>query len=90
VRVAGDGGTQYEASIPGTNAVNALHAAKHDSNMSGEKSLQELMNVHFSSRALALHLDADPAMLYFVYNQSAIAVLVAHDIQTGVMRCVLC
>lgn len=45
--------------------------------------MQSLMNVHFSSPALAAALRQRPAMLYFVFNASVIAVIVAHDLTTG-------
>jgi hypothetical protein len=45
--------------------------------------MQSLMNVHFSSAALARKLTDRPAMLYFAYNAQVIAVIVAHDLNTG-------
>ncbi len=45
--------------------------------------MQSLMNVHFSSAALAAALRERPAMLYFVFNAAVIAVIVAHDLTTG-------
>jgi len=51
--------------------------------MRGERALQHLINVHFTSSALAADLSADPAMLYFVFNPDAVAVIVAHDLSRG-------
>ena len=44
---------------------------------------QHFKSVHFESPALAEHVRAFPAMLYFVFGPSAIAVLVAHNIPQG-------
>lgn len=44
---------------------------------------QHLLNVHFRSAALSRLAAARPAMLYFVFNASVVAVLVAHDIGRG-------
>ncbi len=44
---------------------------------------QHLINVHFRSAALSRLAAARPAMLYFVFNPSVVAVLVAHDIGRG-------
>jgi len=51
--------------------------------MQGECGIQHLMNVHFSSRALAQATEHRPAMLYFLYNAQVICVLVAHHFPTG-------
>lgn len=51
--------------------------------MPGECGIQHLMNVHFSSRALAQATEHRPAMLYFLYNAQVICVLVAHHFPTG-------
>jgi len=51
--------------------------------MQGECGIQHLMNVHFSSRALAQATEHRPAMLYFLYNDQVICVLVAHHFPTG-------
>lgn len=51
--------------------------------MVGAAGLQHLMNVHFSSRALAEATRCRPAMLYFVYNEAVVCVLVAHRFETG-------
>ena len=51
--------------------------------MCGERAMQHLINVHFTSRALAEDLSADPAMLYFVFNPDVVAVVVAHDLSRG-------
>ena len=46
--------------------------------------VQHLINVHFMSPQLARHLQSRiPAMLYFVYNSSGVAVLVAHALKKG-------
>lgn len=52
--------------------------------MEGDRAIQSLMNVHFSSPQLARRLrTARPAMLYFVFNAQVIVVIVAHDLTTG-------
>eukprot|EP00897_Mesotaenium_endlicherianum_P009928 jgi/Mesen1/8964/ME000056S08369 len=56
--------------------------------MEGDAQLQHFVNVHFCSRALGAALlapgaRARPAMLYFVFNERAIAVVVAHDLARG-------
>ncbi|QDZ17809.1 putative polyketide hydroxylase [Chloropicon primus] len=53
--------------------------------MKGDGHMQSIMNVHFTSRALASSLksEASEAMLYFVYNPSVVGVIVAHSIETG-------
>ncbi|KAK4788724.1 hypothetical protein SAY86_020043 [Trapa natans] len=50
----------------------------------GEKDLQNLVSVHFSSQDLGSYLlNERPGMLYFVFNPEAIGVLVAHDLEQG-------
>lgn len=51
--------------------------------MCGKPALQHLVNIHFTAPALRQHLSGREAMLYFVFNASVIAVLVAHDLQRG-------
>lgn len=51
--------------------------------MEGERAMQSLINVHFSSQALAARLAERPAMLYFTFNAGVIAVIVAHDLTQG-------
>ena len=52
----------------------------------GPSRLQHLINIHFSSAALAARLRQRPAMLYFVYSRAAIVVLVAHDLERGALE----
>lgn len=49
----------------------------------GERVLEHFDSVHFHCPALASPLRGREAMLYFVFNPSVIAVLVAHDIDAG-------
>lgn len=51
--------------------------------MEGERAMQSLINIHFYSPSLAAQLADRPAMLYFVFNASVIAVIVAHDLTKG-------
>lgn len=52
--------------------------------MKGERSLQELISVHFLSMDLGKYLLKNrPGMLFFVFNQEAIGVLVAHHLDQG-------
>ncbi|CAM6105238.1 unnamed protein product [Calypogeia fissa] len=52
--------------------------------MQGEVAMQNLISVHFFSEELGRYLSINrPAMLYFVFNASAIAVIVAHNLQLG-------
>ncbi|KXZ42186.1 hypothetical protein GPECTOR_188g291 [Gonium pectorale] len=51
--------------------------------MEGSGPLQHLLNAHFVSRRLAAAAARRPAMLYFVFNPEVVAVLVAHDIDSG-------
>lgn len=53
-------------------------------NMKGEEELQHLISIHFWSRELGSRLvQTEPGMLYFIFNPHTIAVLVAHDLQSG-------
>lgn len=53
-------------------------------NMKGERDLQKLVSVHFSSQDLGQHLvNERPGMLFFIFNTEAIGVLVAHDLKEG-------
>ena len=49
----------------------------------GRSDMQHLVNIHFTAPGLKSHLRGREAMLYFVFNPSVIAVLVAHDISRG-------
>ncbi|KAJ4798841.1 3-(3-hydroxy-phenyl)propionate/3-hydroxycinnamic acid hydroxylase [Rhynchospora pubera] len=52
--------------------------------MKGERGLQELISVHFMSMDLGNFLLKNrPGMLFFVFNQDAIGVLVAHHLEQG-------
>mmetsp|Transcript_25583 Transcript_25583/g.33468 ORF Transcript_25583/g.33468 Transcript_25583/m.33468 type:complete len:659 (+) Transcript_25583:112-2088(+) len=53
------------------------------------QTLGNLVNIHFSCPELAKYLIGDrrPGMLYFVYNQELVAVMVAHDIASGDWVC---
>lgn len=55
--------------------------------MCGSQNLQSLINVHFSSPELATKLASRPAMLYFVYNQDVICVLVTQNPMKGEYVC---
>ena len=47
--------------------------------LQGTDQLQTLINVHFTCPGLRNRLIPRPAMLYFVFNETCVAVLVAHD-----------
>lgn len=50
----------------------------------GEKELQNLVSVHFTSQDLGSFLMSErPGMLFFIFNTEAIGVLVAHDLDQG-------
>ena len=49
----------------------------------GRSNMQHLVNIHFKAPGLKSLLRGREAMLYFVFNPSVIAVLVAHDISRG-------
>ena len=49
----------------------------------GRSDMQHLVNIHFMAPSLKSRLRGREAMLYFVFNPSVIAVLVAHDISSG-------
>ncbi|CAH9148249.1 unnamed protein product [Cuscuta epithymum] len=52
--------------------------------MKGEKDLQKLISVHFISQELGQYLiNERPGMLFFIFNEKAIGVLVAHDLREG-------
>ncbi|KAL2903592.1 putative polyketide hydroxylase [Bienertia sinuspersici] len=52
--------------------------------MEGERDLQKLVSVHFTSQGLGRYLLKErPGMLFFIFNTEAIGVLVAHDLQQG-------
>lgn len=47
--------------------------------LEGTEQLHTLINVHFTCPGLRPRLSPRPAMLYFVFNETCVAVLVAHD-----------
>ncbi|DAZ99351.1 TPA: hypothetical protein N0F65_005202 [Lagenidium giganteum] len=49
----------------------------------GAANLQSIINVHFMSQQLSEAAQENPAMLYFIFNEDVIAVLIAHDFQRG-------
>ena len=51
--------------------------------LQGRADMQHLVNIHFMAPSLKDSLRGREAMLYFVFNPSVIAVLVAHDISSG-------
>lgn len=52
--------------------------------MNGERDLQKLVSVHFTSQDLGEYLLKErPGMLFFVFNTEAIGVIVAHDFKEG-------
>jgi 2-polyprenyl-6-methoxyphenol hydroxylase-like FAD-dependent oxidoreductase len=52
--------------------------------MKGERNLQDLISVHFMSIDLGNFLLKNrPGMLFFIFNQEAIGVLVAHHLEQG-------
>lgn len=52
--------------------------------MQGTPVMQELVNIHFMAPTLGKQMAAtNPAMLYFIFNQEAVVVIVAHDLDKG-------
>ncbi|KAL6551243.1 hypothetical protein OROMI_021731 [Orobanche minor] len=52
--------------------------------MSGEHDLQKLISVHFTSHELGQYLiNEKPGMLFFIFNNEAVGVIVAHDLKQG-------
>lgn len=51
--------------------------------MEGQAAMQHLINIHFQAPGLWRLLKDRPGMLYFVFNQDVISVLVAHDLEKG-------
>lgn len=47
--------------------------------LEGSRVLQTLLNVHFICKGLSSRLSPRPAMIYFVFNEVAVSVFVAHD-----------
>eukprot|EP00596_Hydrurales_sp_CCMP1899_P000793 CAMPEP_0119044178 /NCGR_PEP_ID=MMETSP1177-20130426/29244_1 /TAXON_ID=2985 /ORGANISM="Ochromonas sp, Strain CCMP1899" /LENGTH=547 /DNA_ID=CAMNT_0007013807 /DNA_START=399 /DNA_END=2039 /DNA_ORIENTATION=- len=58
---------------------NSLVRRSLDIELHGQDSMHTLMNIHFTCHGLRELLNPRPAMLYFVFNESLIAVFVAHD-----------
>jgi 2-polyprenyl-6-methoxyphenol hydroxylase-like FAD-dependent oxidoreductase len=58
---------------------NSIVRRSLDIDLHGQDSMHTLMNVHFTCHGLRELLNPRPAMLYFVFNESLIAVFVAHD-----------
>ncbi|CAM9098191.1 unnamed protein product [Laminaria digitata] len=58
--------------------------------LTGRRELGHLVNIHFRCKGLGHLLRAKgqrPGMLYFVYNEETICVLVAHNVQEGEWAC---
>ncbi|CAM9420896.1 unnamed protein product, partial [Discosporangium mesarthrocarpum] len=53
----------------------------------GYHEMSHLVNIHFTCKELSHRLTQDPGMLYFVYNENIIGVLVAHNVQEGEWAC---
>ncbi|KAJ0411284.1 hypothetical protein ATCC90586_004200 [Pythium insidiosum] len=51
--------------------------------MAGTRNLQSIVNVHFTSKTLSAAAEEHPGMLYFVFNEHVIGVLIAHDLNRG-------
>ena len=51
--------------------------------MLGSPALQHFLNIHFTSKQLGQLCLTSPAMLYFIYNQQTVAVLVMHNAAEG-------
>ncbi len=75
-------GTQYVVAADGAHsAIRKQLGIKLDSETG---TIQHLINVHFFSPQLAERLRSRiPAMLYFIYTSSGVAVLVAHALKKG-------
>jgi 2-polyprenyl-6-methoxyphenol hydroxylase-like FAD-dependent oxidoreductase len=80
---------QYVVSCEGTNS-----SIRKKLNLfyEGKEKLQHLMNIHFKCPSLKdyfYHNKNRPAMLYFVFNEKTICVIVAHDINNDEYVCQL-
>lgn len=51
--------------------------------MLGSPALQHFLNIHFTSKQLGQLCLSSPSMLYFIYNQQTVAVLVMHNAAEG-------
>jgi 2-polyprenyl-6-methoxyphenol hydroxylase-like FAD-dependent oxidoreductase len=50
-------------------------------NLDSSESLQNFLNIHFSSKQLAEVCRKNPGMIYFIYNPKAVVVLVMHSVE---------
>ena len=77
----------------GADGSNSLVRKYANIKMKGNNSLQTLINVHFTCKGLKYYINNNsgrsnrPAMLYFVFNEEAVAVYVAHDINKDEWVC---
>jgi 2-polyprenyl-6-methoxyphenol hydroxylase-like FAD-dependent oxidoreductase len=75
---------KYVVAADGANS--SLRAAS-GIRLEGQARMQTLINVHFTCKQLQHRLRAVPAMLYFVFNEHVICVIVAHDCAAGEYAC---
>ncbi|KAI9915401.1 hypothetical protein PsorP6_008123 [Peronosclerospora sorghi] len=69
--------------VVGADGVHSLVRQLCGIDMVGTPNLQSIANVHFTSPALSKVARENPAMLYFVFNQEAVGVVIAHDLEQG-------
>lgn len=69
----------------GADGANSFVRKKLGIEMEGTDEIQNLVNVHFRSKSLGTTMlrNGRPGMLYFVFNTQVIAVIVAHDLESG-------
>lgn len=77
----------------GADGSNSLVRNYANIKLNGRNSLQTLINVHFTCKGLKHYINnvsnqnTRPAMLYFVFNEEAVLVYVAHDIDKDEWVC---
>ncbi|PSC72429.1 phenol 2-monooxygenase-like isoform X1 isoform B [Micractinium conductrix] len=82
----GTGGGLYRVSARYLAAADGTRGATRQQlgiGMGGPGAIQHLINIHFVSPELGRKLRGREGMLYFVFNRDAIAVVVAHNIDSG-------
>ncbi|CAM9141189.1 unnamed protein product [Choristocarpus tenellus] len=74
----------YLIAADGAHSIVRQHAGI---DLHGHQAMSHLVNIHFTCEKLVERLPDRPGMLYFVYNEDIICVLVAHNVQEGEWAC---
>ncbi|TMW56936.1 hypothetical protein Poli38472_002861 [Pythium oligandrum] len=69
--------------VVGADGAHSLVRQLNGIEMVGVRNLQSIVNVHFTCKTLSAAAREHPAMLYFVFNENVIGVLIAHDLHHG-------